>query len=152
MSTKKCRTCNLELPLDSYYNNSRNSDGKFSECVSCHKERYSKWLKTPKGKSYSRSKNKERYDKIKEDPDFIKKRKNRDKDYYARNRIKKLNAVKSYQKKKALEEELISLASEDIEKSIQALKLSKSLIDLLYREDYPKSDLDNVLESFKDLK
>lgn len=46
MSTKTCKSCGQEFPLDNFYNSKSKKDGKFSKCKKCVNERNTKWRKS----------------------------------------------------------------------------------------------------------
>lgn len=147
MSKKKCSSCQEEKPLDDYYNRKSAKDGKFSECKDCHKSRYRAWLQTEKGRAYSRRKNRERYHKKKDDPDFIEQRRAKDRAYYEKNRDRKLQAVKEYQANKKAEDELQSIISSNPAKYLSVLKITQEIVDLLCEGN---SELETKLEELKD--
>ena len=57
---KKCRKCNKLKPLDSYYKHKKMSDGHLNICISCTKKRIS-----------------EREKKLRENPEWVEKEKER---------------------------------------------------------------------------
>ena len=90
-----------------------------------------KWLNSDKGKAYTKEKNKERYEEQKNDPEFIEKRRAKDRKYYEQNRDKKLASVKRYQLKKSNEKKLLALISENPTEMLAILKIASSLVDIL---------------------
>lgn len=152
MLKKVCTRCKKELSIEEYYNRKTNKkDGKFSECKTCHKERYIKWLNSDKGKAYTKEKNKERYEEQKNDPEFLEKRRAKDRKYYEKNREKKLASVKLYQAKKSHEKKLLALINENPTEMLAILKIASSLVDILDDKSQAKQ-VDLLLEQLATFK
>ena len=151
MSEKVCTSCKVPKDIADFYKNNRNKDRLFNHCKQCHKLKHKKWLASEKGKNYTRRRNKERYETVKNDQEFIEKRRAKDRKYYEANRDKKIASVRKYQAKEAAKKEISTFMERNSSKALPMLNIINTLVDLL-DSDIHEKDIDKLLSEFIALK
>ena len=151
MSEKVCTSCKVPKDISDFYKNNRNKDRLFNHCKECHKLKHKKWLASEKGKLYTRRRNKERYDTVKNDPEFIEKRRAKDRKYYEANRKRKIDSVRRYQAKEIAKKEISTFMERNSSKALSMLNIVHKLVDLL-DSNVPEKDIDQLLSELIALK
>jgi hypothetical protein len=146
MAMKECRVCHVTKPLDDFYKRSQSrshhGDGHDTLCKECAKTRArtperkiaeaqarSKRLATPEGRAKERAKARERYQRLKDDPDFKERCKLHQKNHYntpaGREKRKQRHAL--FRKTQAFREAVIRSRAKHPEKRAAQITFSNAI-------------------------